>query len=371
VNYQQARCMDVNSAEKYIVARDSFNTTSRYNIPYDALVYGVGCKSNDFGIPGVKQHAFFLKQVRDAMKIRDKIEELFEKAVKPSTTREEKERLLSIVIVGGGPTSIEFAGELHDWLMQDALKMFPQLFDMVEITLIEATNRVLPAFSVQLADYTLSIFRKRKIKVLLNSKVVNVTDDYVELKDGYKVPYGMVVWATGVAPVELTSKLGWQKTKSERVLVDRHLRVLSQQDIFAVGDCAEIADKSLPPTAQVALQQGKYVARTLNELLTHPVDEWDERFHNIGSNFSYAQRGMMAYVGGWRGIVSIGNDPADTHISEFRKKVRNRLRMLTGLKAWLFWRSAYFTMLVSWPNKILVPMYWFKAWIFGRDFSRF
>ncbi|ETO12763.1 hypothetical protein RFI_24612 [Reticulomyxa filosa] len=240
------------------------------------------------------------------MKIRDRIEELFERAVKPNVTREEKEKLLSIVIVGGGPTSIEFAGEIHDWLMQDALKMFPDLIDLVQITLvknivpsllyifvyIEATNRVLPAFSIQLAEYTISIFRKRKIRVMLNSKVVNVTDQFVELGDGYKVPYGMVVWATGVAPVELTSHVPWKKTKAGRIIVDKSLRVLDHPDIFAVGDCAvwfllfEWPERPLPPTAQAASQQGKHVARTLNHLLVHPKEEWEERFTGIKGRFT-------------------------------------------------------------------------------------
>lgn len=163
---------------------------------------------------------FFLKQIKHAQAIRNKIEELFERASKPTTTREQREHVLSMVIVGGGPTSIEFAAELHDWLMEDAAKMFPELLDQVQITLVEATNRILTQFSRELADYTLRIFRKRKIKILTNSPVSNVSEDHVELKNGYKIPYGMVVWATGNMAVPLTQQVHWEKPKSGRILVD-------------------------------------------------------------------------------------------------------------------------------------------------------
>lgn len=138
VKYHQARAMEVLPNKNEVVVRDSFDKTNFYNIKYDALLYAVGARANDFGIKGVKDHAFFLKQVRHAMGVRDKIQELFEKASKPTTSRIEREKLLSIVIVGGGPTSVEFAAELHDWLMEDGIKMFPQMLDQVSITLVES-----------------------------------------------------------------------------------------------------------------------------------------------------------------------------------------------------------------------------------------
>eukprot|EP01084_Bolivina_argentea_P171953 297896_1 len=117
LSYHQARCMDINSDSNEIILRDSFDITNLYPLPYDYLIYAIGARSNDFGISGVKENALFLKQIRDAMKIRDKIQELFERASKPTCNRADKEHFLSIVVVGGGPTSIEYTTELYDWLM--------------------------------------------------------------------------------------------------------------------------------------------------------------------------------------------------------------------------------------------------------------
>lgn len=133
--------------------------------------------------------------------------------------------------------------------------------------------------------------------------------------------------------------------------------------MYAIGDAAEYAEKPLPPIAQVAKQQGYHLANLMNKLTIYPRNEWEDRLVNSMDNFAYSSRGMMAYVGGYKAAVSVGSDSSNSF--------RHRLTTLTGIKAWLFWRSAYFTMLRSIPNQILVPMFWFKAWVFGRDFTRF
>ena len=136
LKYHQGRCVSINEDNNSITVRDSFDITNFYEIKYDYLVYSVGCKANDFGINGVQEHAQFLKQVRHAQKIREKIQELFERCDKPTTSRNERDKLLSFIVVGGGPTSIEFAAEFHDWISQDGSKMFPHLMDHVNITLV-------------------------------------------------------------------------------------------------------------------------------------------------------------------------------------------------------------------------------------------
>eukprot|EP01084_Bolivina_argentea_P004712 8931_1 len=374
LSYHQSRCVDINPIENTILLRDSFDTANLYNINYDYLVYAIGARTNDFGIKGVKEHALFLKQIRDAMKIRDKIQELFERCSKPTTTREEKDKLLSMVIVGGGPTSIEYAAELYDWLMEDAAKMFPDLIDMCTITLLEASDNILSGFGADLAEYTITKFRKRKIRVLTNSRVIQVEKDYVELSDGYKINYGLVLWATGIMSQPLTDSLGFEKSKSGngRIIVDEYLKCISydkipNKNIYCIGDCADTESiGALPPTAQVAHQQGKYLAKTFNYFLTKPYGEFNDIYNNYNKTFGYTYKGSMAYIGSWRGVINLPH-----HNDKQSSEVKKRLTRLQGIRAWLFWRSAYFTMLTSTVNRILVPMYWFKAWVFGRDFSRF
>ena len=158
---------------------------------------------------------------------------------------------------------------------------------------MEASDQILSQFSRDLANYTQKWFRKRKIELMTNSPVKGITDDYVELGDGYRIEYGLVVWATGNAPVEMTKKLPWEKDKSGRVIIDDHLHVPETKNIFAIGDASVCAEKHLnmqafmnfqvnshrplPPTAQCAKQQGRHLAIFLNDLLRYPCDEWEER----------------------------------------------------------------------------------------------
>ena len=318
--------------------------------------------ANDFGISGVKKHALFLKQIRE------KIQELFERASKPTTKREEIDKLLSFIVVGGGPTSIEYTAELYDWLVEDGAKMSPDLIDQVNITLLEATDNILSGFGADLAEYTMSKFRKRRIKVLTNSRVVNVEKDYVELQDGYKINYGAVVWATGIAPQPLTHSLMWEKSNNGRIMVDDFLRVpsIANNNIYCIGDCAEMISGSLPPTAQVAHQCGKYVAKSFNRLSTKPFQQFNDEYLKYDKTFKFTYRGTMTYIGNWQGVVALPK-----HNQAHSSALKRRLTRLQGIRAWLFWRSAYFTYLTSTVNRILVPMHWFKAWLFGRDFSRF
>merc|ERR1712228_267593 len=366
VSYHQSRCMGIQPENNEVTLRDSFDTSNLYQYKYDYLIYAIGARVNDFGINGVQENAFFLKQVRDAMKIRDKIQELFERASKPTTSREEQDHMLSIVVVGGGPTSIEYAAELYDWLMEDGAKMFPQLIDRVNITLLEATDDILTGFGADLVEYTKMLFRKRKIRVMTNSRVVSVDKDHVELSDGYKIEYGAVIWATGLMPQPLTQSLSIEKSKTGRIMVDEYLKPHTlNNNVYCIGDCAELP-LSLPPTAQVAHQQGKYLANKFNSFLSKPYDEFEQSYNAYNTTFGYKFKGTMAYIGAWKGVIALPhhNDKG----AGYAKKAMTRVQ---GWRAWLLWRSAYFTMLTSTINRILIPMYWFKAWIFGRDFTRF
>jgi NADH dehydrogenase FAD-containing subunit len=136
------------------------------------------------------------------------------------------------------------------------------------------------------------------------------------------------------------------------------MRVLDPQNkplenVYALGDCANILDYNLPQTAQVAKQKGIYLAKQLNTMadnLDKPLDR--EKL----KPFSYADMGSMAYIGGWRAVANLKSAQSQSQ--------------LTGPFAWFLWRSAYMTMTVSWKNKVLIPMYWFLTWAFGRDISR-
>lgn len=314
-----------------------------FDVPYDVLVIAVGAVSNTFGVPGVAEHAMFLKELHDARELRQRIIRNFEQANLPGLGADERQRLLHFIICGGGPTGVEFAAELHDFLLEDLQNAYPQLVAEARITLVEATKEILSTFDEKLRRYATALFARQRISVLTESPVIKVDERAVHLKDGSRLPYGLLLWSAGNGPTPLVDRLTFPKDDRSRILTDEYFRVKGYENIYAIGDCAAIESNPLPATSQVAQQQGKYLARALNRLASSkPVEP-----------FRYKHLGMLAYIGGRRALADLN-------------EVKGR-----GWATWLFWRSAYLTRIVSLRNKFSIIADWTKAMIFGRDISQF
>jgi len=340
--FYQGRAVRLDLENQIVECEGSFKQSS-FEWPYDYLIIGVGAKSNSFGVPGVEDYAFFLKELKHARAIRQKIIECFERASKPMRPEEDFNWLLNFVVVGGGPTGVEFAAELSDFITQDLRHCFPDLMPHAKITLLEAQDAILTSFDKKLSEYTMRHFDRQKISVRTNSMVKQVLADGVHLTDGEFIRSELVVWSTGNGPTRFTRKLPFEKDRLSRILVDDYYKVPGHDNIFAVGDCSAREQDPLAPTAQVAQQEGTYVAKELNRMAKgHPMRP-----------FEYRHMGMMAYIGRRRALADL-------------KNVKGR-----GWVTWIFWRSAYLTKLVSWKNKLLVISDWIWAFIFGRDISRF
>ncbi|MFZ4619250.1 MAG: FAD-dependent oxidoreductase [Bacteroidota bacterium] len=342
ITYYHAYCTGIDTAKNSIHCKNALDG-NEFDLPFDQLIIGVGAVSNTFGIEGVEQYGLFLKELTDARAIRQRIIENFERASTPNLQFEERKRLLHFVVVGGGPTGVEFAAELHDFLTEDLVDSYPNIVADVSITLFEAGDALLNTFDAALSEYTIKIFQRQKISVRLQSVVAKVEANEILLKDGSRVPYGMMVWSTGNTQTEFVRSLPFEKDRGSRLLTDEYFRVKGFKHIFSLGDCATIEGNLLPATSQVAQQEGYYLAKYLNAVAKdRPV-----------SPFIYHHRGMLAYIGSNRALADL-------------PQVKGR-----GFSTWIFWRSAYLTKLVSWKNKILVVFDWMKAFIFGRDSSRF
>ncbi len=342
LKYIQALCTTVDTKNK-IVRCQSVLDSSQFDITFDKLVIAVGMVNNTFGISGVGKHALFLKDLADARAIRQCIIDCFEQAALPSTGTAKKKRLLHFVVVGGGPTGVEFAAEMHDFLTENLKRAYPQLVSEVQITLLEAERQILNTFDEELSRFARRLFRRQHIRVKTNSPVVRVEKTIIHLSDGAKIPYGLVVWSTGVGATKFVKSLRIQKDGSSRLIVDKHLHAVGYDNIYAIGDCAAMLGQSFPATAQVAEQQGAYLAKAFNS------EQRGKRIHE----FKYRHKGMLAYIGGGKAIADL---------SVFKGK---------GFATWLLWRSTYLTKLVSMRNKTLVIFDWFKTFVFGRDMSRF
>lgn len=315
----------------------------KFEIVYDFLLIAVGAINNTFGVPGVTDHAYFLKELRDARRIRQRIIDNFEQASTPTLTPEERSRLLHFVIVGGGPTGVEFAAELSDFMQEELARSFPDLIQRAYITLIEGGKTILNTFDERLSHYATTHFARQNVNVMTRKIVKNVSSETILLDDGNEIYYGMLVWSTGNGAVELIRSLPFQKDAASRIITDEFCRVLTTDEIYAAGDCANVQGYNFPATAQLAMQQGKYLAKHFNALAGQ------RRL----KSFKYKHLGMLAYIGDNRALADL-------------PKAKS-----SGVSTWLFWRSAYLTRLVSLKNKVLVLFDWFKAALFGRDVSRF
>mmetsp|Transcript_20485 Transcript_20485/g.61667 ORF Transcript_20485/g.61667 Transcript_20485/m.61667 type:complete len:427 (+) Transcript_20485:251-1531(+) len=215
--YLQAECLDVDPDKKVLQCR--YNKPSRGNpqehyfeLPYDLLVCAVGAVSNTFHTPGVEEHAFFLKEARHAEQLRARINECLELASLPGTTPEQRTELLTFCVVGGGPTGVEIAAEMHDLFDEDLLPRFPHLREHVHVKLIETRDHILSAFDRHISEFADQQFARQGIEVVYNSRVKAVERDGVVLtvkdKEGpVKLTAGTTVWCTGIKMNPMVAKI--------------------------------------------------------------------------------------------------------------------------------------------------------------------
>ncbi|KAI0081362.1 FAD/NAD-P-binding domain-containing protein [Panus rudis PR-1116 ss-1] len=390
VSVIEAAATDVDPTNKTVTFVDDSEIqglVSSTTLKYDYLVYAVGAETQTFNIPGVKEHACFMKELEDAEKTHRRFLDCLESAAFPGQTQEEIDRLLHIVVVGGGPTGVELSGEIHDYLEEDLRSWYPELSNHIKISLVEALPSVLPMFSKKLIDYTESTFKEAKIDILTKTMVKEIKDKSVVLQgpDGVKrdVPCGMVVWAAGntlrKVTRDLMAKLPEHQTNRRGITVDDHLRMVGTDgSVFAVGDCTATA---YAPTAQVASQEGFYLARLFKQIAKRDAIQAElkqlesegvldgerqktreelvshlEKVEKMMKPFKYSHQGSLAYIGSEKAIADLPFSTGNLAVG--------------GVATYLFWRSAYLSRLFSLRNRTLVATDWLKVKLFGRDVSR-
>ncbi|ODV82711.1 hypothetical protein CANARDRAFT_30628 [[Candida] arabinofermentans NRRL YB-2248] len=366
---------------------DSFvndNEPIQSTIEYDYLIYSVGAKVNTFGIEGIPEHASYLKEANDATAIRQKLFNSIEASRLLPEDSNERKRLLTFVVCGGGPTGVELAAEIKDYIDQDLSKFIPGISKEMNVILIEALPNVLNMFPPKLIEYTKEVFKIQDVKLKTNHMVQKVDSRNVYVKhkisndqsENLVIPYGTLVWAGGNSQRELTQKLSSQileqKTARRGLLIDENLKVYGDDSIYALGDCTFTKNA---PTAQVAHQQGIYLADYFNKL--SKIDEFKQlsilnsdnselqekflkksiRYTTMLKPFIYNHTGSLAYIGSERAVADLSWNNWSTIA-------------LGGSLTFLFWRSAYVSMILGTKSKLLVCGDWLKVAIFGRDCSK-
>jgi len=307
-------------------------------IAYDVLVLATGATHGYFGNDSWAAHAPGLKTIDDATEIRRRLLLAFERAEMESDARE-RERLLTIVIVGGGPTGVEMAGAVVE-LARKALATDFRAIDprQTRVLLLEAGPRLLPSFPESLSRYAEKTLRSLGVDVRLEQAVTRCGATGVSLGDE-TVSAGTVIWAAGVAASPAADWLAVAGDRAGRVLVGSDLRPPGLDDVFVIGDTALIHDdagKPLPGIAPVAKQQGAYVADVIKAHLAGKPEL---------PPFHYGDRGQLATVGRKIAIIAFG-----------------RLRIKGGL-AWWIWGIAHIYFLISLRNRLIVMTQWLWSYV--------
>ncbi|RYP35503.1 hypothetical protein DL767_003757 [Monosporascus sp. MG133] len=255
-HYLRANAEDVEFSHKLVECSqvDARGKEVRFYVPYDKLVIAVGSVTNPHGVKGL-ENCFFLKDINDARMIRNQVIKNMELACLPTTKDEERKRLLSFVVSGGGPTGVEFAAELFDLLNEDLTKRFPRVLrNEISVHLIQSRSHILNTYDETLSRYAEEKFARDQIEVLTNSRVKEVFPDKIaftqKMDDGTivtkEIPAGFCLWSTGVSQAALckriAAKLGRAQNNRHALETDTHLRVNGTPlgDVYAIGDCATV-----------------------------------------------------------------------------------------------------------------------------------
>lgn len=305
------------------------------SIYFDYLIVAAGATTSYYGIPGIEQSSYPLKTMEEAVDLRSHVMQLFETA--DAFPDKIGEGLLNFVVVGGGPTGVEMAGALSEWFQMVLRKDFPRLdISKAGVFLVEAMDRLLPAFSVKLQENAQSILQKRGVHVLLNEAVVEASPFSVKLKSGLVIPTRTIIWSAGIKANSLGTTLGFDLTRGDRVIVNADLSVPNHTGVFVIGDMAASKDDDgnlLPQVAQVAIQGAKHVVRQIARLESGQPP----------APFFYRDYGMMATIGRNAAVVQFPNG-----------------LQMTGFTAWLAWLFLHLVYLIGFRNRLNVLVNW--AW---------
>ena len=302
-------------------------------LSYTHLILACGSEINLDVVPGMAAHAYTLRTVGDGLTLGNEVIGRFEQAVvEPDGA--ERQRLLTVVVVGGGFTGVEAGGHLFD-LMRNIHPFYPQLSrNRPRMVLLQRGPRIVPEFQHDsLSEFALRKLRQNGVEVRPNTEVKEVTAQYVRLGTGERIDTGLTVCSVGTAPVALIKKIGLPMEHG-RLKTEPDMRVSGTTNVWAFGDCAAVPNawnaRTSPPTAQFALRQAKQLAANL--VRVHR-GEATKAFH-------FRPQGLLATIGHHNGVAEI-----------YRLK-------FSGLLAWFLWRTVYLLKIPTFMRKLNVVVDW-------------
>jgi NADH dehydrogenase len=305
-------------------------------INYDYLVIAIGADTNFFGNKQIMQHAIPMKSVSEALALRNTILQNYEDAVLVDNDAD-REGLMNVVVVGGGPTGVEVSGTLAEMKNQVLPKDYPELdFKMMQVYLLEGSPKVLGAFSEQASAKAKEYLLKLGVNLKCDARVKDYDGKIISLEDGSTIRTNTLVWAAGIIGNKLEGLSERVIGRGNRIEVDRFNKVTGYDNIFAIGDVASMKEDAYPnghpQVAQVAIQQGDQLAKNFNRMAaSQPLKP-----------FIYKDLGSMATVGRNKAVADLG-------------KIK-----FQGFFAWMVWMFVHLMSIVGIKNKVLIFINW--AW---------
>jgi NADH:quinone reductase (non-electrogenic) len=349
--------IDLNN--KHVVIAHSIGKQQTYPInsrshtlKYDYLVLALGGKTNFFGMADVANNAFTIKSVGDAIVLRNHIISMLEQADIEHKDLRLKRTLMTFVVVGGGFSGVEIAGELNDFVRESIEYFYHNLNRMdARIILVNSGNRILPEVTEDLSEFALKHLMKNGVEVMLNTRLVGAAEDSVKLNNETLIPCNTLIWAGGAIPDKLIGILSCDHDKSGRIVANKYLEIDGYDGAFVIGDCACITDphtgSPYPPTAQHALRQAKVAAKNITLAINGKANNYNKKI-----TFNYKTKGVMALIGKRNGVGIL-----------FGHKVH-------GFIAWFVWRLYYLGNLPTVEKKSRVMVDWFIDLTSKRDVTR-
>ncbi|HLG71260.1 MAG TPA: NAD(P)/FAD-dependent oxidoreductase [Chloroflexota bacterium] len=307
-------------------------------IGYDWLVLATGSESNFFGMERLAERSHALKDVDDAVELRNHILSCFERAV--ALPKEERGPLLTFAISGGGPTGVEFAGALSELVSVVVRRDYRTITPgEVHVVLVEGESRLLASMHPRLGRSALHELRRRGVQVITGARISDYDGQFVRMSTGASLEAATLVWAAGVHASSLGGTLGLTLARGRRIPIQPTLQVEGHPDVYVIGDLAHLEEggNALPQLAPVAIQQGQLVA----ENIIRRVQGLPPR------PFHYFDKGTLATIGRRAAVADFGS-----------------LR-LTGELAWFMWLAVHLVQLIGFRNRLAVLLDW------GWNYLRF
>jgi NADH dehydrogenase len=314
--------------------------TDSCTLEYDYLVLAVGTETNYFGMENVKKTALPMKNINNALDLRNHILLTMERAVREEDPQV-KEKLLTVVIAGGGPTGVEVAGMLAEMNHNIRAKEYPELKEMqTRIHLIDAGPVLLAPMSKTAQQEAMKVLSHLGVKITLNMAVKDYVDGKVLLADGSTIMTDVLIWTSGVTGREVPGMPPEVMARGRRIMVDEFNRVQHSGNIFAIGDiCLQTTDpgfpKGHPQLAQVAIQQGHLLAKNMKRMIQNEAMK----------PFRYHDKGSMAIISKYKAVADL---------PKFSFK---------GFFAWVVWLFIHIIPLVGFRNKVKLAFSWFWSFI--------